>query len=499
MAYLFGDGMDIYAGSSDLLSHWDSLDQSGNTANIVLPASSTAFGIGGALATIANFGGFRLSRTLGASVPTLFASLRLKRTTISSGNYFYLSWQDGGSNQVTVRWNEDGSLSAHTGGPTGPQLQMVTGVYPQNVWESWQMKIVVHDTAGSVEIRKNGGVTPVLLVSAGNTRGGTSVAQVNQVLVGTSNGGVVCHLDDVLVWSASGAAPNDWVGDVRAVTLAPANTVQAQWSAGPAAIGNITQTTTRTESANVIAAYLYQSPALGLASSIGVTLMSGITGSLTAALYADANGVPGALIASGSSVSSPAAGVVTIPLQGAPVTVPQGPVWVALWSSASCTFAAGASTSRAGQSLVYGGAFPNPLVAGTPGAAAAPVLVLPLADPAPHSLLRYPMDGDTGYVYGATVGSQDLYGVETLASKGVAPASIVGVAPFALLKRSDSGARTVQVIVRSAASETAAASSTAVPLSYRRLGGFLSADPATGGAWTSSAVNALLVGPRIAA
>lgn len=498
MAYLFGDGFDVYSTTSDLLTAWDSIFQDGHTGNIVLPASATAFGLGGAVATIANLGGFRLTRALGQNVGTLYVNLRLKRTT-SSSHYFYLQLLDGAAAQATVRWNDDGSLTVHTGGAAGTQLGQAAGVTTQHSWDSWQIKVVIHNTAGSVEVRKNGSATPTLLVGGVNTRGGSTNAYANGLVLGTNNGGAVSHCDDLLVWDAGGGAPNDWLGDVRAVTLAPASTVQAQFTPGPAAIGNITQTTTRSENANLIAAFLYQSPAQGHASSIGVTLTSTITGSLNAALYADNNGAPGALIAQGSGVTNPTAGLVTIPLQGAPVTVPQGPVWVALWASANCTFAAGASGTRAGQSLTYGASFPNPMVPGTPGSAAQPVLALALANPVQHSLLRHPTDGDAGYVYAATVGAQDLYGVETLASKGVAPASIVGVAPFVVAKRSDSGTRTLQVIAKSGGVEAVAAGSDAVSLSYQRLVGFLGTDPATSAAWTPSAVDALQLGPKISA
>jgi hypothetical protein len=104
------------------------------------------------------------------------------------------------------------------------------------------------------------------------------------------------------------------------------------------------------------------------------------------------------------------------------------------------------------------------------------------------------VDGDSSYVQTSTVGNRDLYGITALSST---PATIFAVNTVMFAEKTDSTTRTLQATVKSGGTDSLA---TAVNLSasYQRYDYILMTDPHTSAAWTSSGVNNLLIGPKLA-
>lgn len=343
MAFLMADGFDWLAAAADITMRWDT----SGSGLLLVSAANTAFGVGGGFSFSSSSS---LSKAWASNDATIFGSIRLKQVGGSlSTNYAYVQLLDAAAPQVTIRWNEDTSITVASGAVGGTVLGTVAaGAFAANTWDSWQFKIVIHNTAGSVEIRRNGSGTNLLTLTNVNTRAGSTNAYANKVVVGVNVSGH--QFDDFLLCSGSGAAPNDWTGDLRGFTEAPSGTAQSQW-------------------ANT-----------GGASSL-----------------------------------------VSVQTQ----------------------------------------------------------------------------DGDTSYIASSTVAQEDLYTFPTLASAGITPLVITGVVPFAIIKRSDSGSRTVSVRCKSGATDAAALTDAAVPLTYAFRGTMLATDPNTGAAWTTAGVNAAQVGVKI--
>lgn len=505
MAFLFADGFDFIAGASDVTLRWDS--QIGFSG----PSQVTAFGVGQS----GNFrlftGGSTLTKTLPSNEGTIFVNLRMRRNGAHTGTTAnsYMQLRDGATPQVTLIWDETGVLTARTGGTGGAILGTATAALNAASWDSFQIKVVVHNTAGSVEVRKNGSAppaAPLLLLTGINTRGGTTNNYANSLQLGANgnSGGVAedWYYDDVFVFSGAGAVPNDWTGDLRAVTQAPSATVQSQLSVFPTstAFGQLNAGTAGLgPGPNSIHYIRVTAPLTGSVSAITVSLGSALTGKLNAALYTEASATSGALLGQATELTNPAAGLQTLTLT-TPANVVRGTnYYVAVWANANTSmFGTGTGILRATQALTYTGTFPATATATATSTNSAAFVSAALGSITAQSAVGdATQDGDTSYVYGATVGAEDLYSFPSLASQGIAPVGIVGVMPFAIIRRSDSGARTASVRAKSGSTDAAAASSGSLGLSYGILQGFLTTDPDTLAPWTNAGVDALQVGVKV--
>ncbi|HEY2617788.1 MAG TPA: hypothetical protein VGI78_10655 [Acetobacteraceae bacterium] len=104
-------------------------------------------------------------------------------------------------------------------------------------------------------------------------------------------------------------------------------------------------------------------------------------------------------------------------------------------------------------------------------------------------------DGATSYVFDATVGHADFYNIAALAAT---PASVVAVTTRGFAEKSDAGARSGAVQLKSGGI-TIASPSTALATSFGWLWRTDQTDPNTGAAWTPLGVNGVQIGPVVTA
>jgi hypothetical protein len=106
-----------------------------------------------------------------------------------------------------------------------------------------------------------------------------------------------------------------------------------------------------------------------------------------------------------------------------------------------------------------------------------------------------PTSGNLSYLFDATVGHEDLY---TYPSFVVPPLTIYGVAVKANVAKSDAGAKTVSVRLKSGITDSPGSVSSFAPAaSYGWMTSLFPNDPATGAAWTVSALNAAQAGIKV--
>ena len=101
-------------------------------------------------------------------------------------------------------------------------------------------------------------------------------------------------------------------------------------------------------------------------------------------------------------------------------------------------------------------------------------------------------DGDTTYVYSATLNAEDLYDVDNLPYP---PISIVMLQGRALVKKTDAGTRSGDLQIKS--SGTVVSSTLPLSSTYAWLNYNAPTDPATGVAWTLAGVNAVQLGLKV--
>lgn len=99
------------------------------------------------------------------------------------------------------------------GTPLGTTAALSTG------WAYYEIKLTIGDgTAGSVIVRKNG--VEVINTGGVDTKNGGTNASVDNIRIGSVGSGTG-EFDDWYVLNTSGSTNNDFLGDVRVMTLAP--------------------------------------------------------------------------------------------------------------------------------------------------------------------------------------------------------------------------------------------------------------------------------------
>lgn len=498
--WIVGDGFDYYGAPADLAkSVWDSY------AGGVLFAAGR-FGVGQSFRFASGVVG--LQKTIGSNEGTLFAALAYYRDTAQSGTTAesWVQFRDGATNQCTVVFQSNGSLVLKSGSETGTVLATYPAAYGQDVWTHFQIKVVIHNTTGSITVRKNGSTTDSFSATGLNTRGGTANNYATVVLFGMASlGGMQRYCDDLLFYSGSGAAPNDWIGDVRALPLYPSNdTAVKQMTPSFTSLG--VGTGGSTAGSPLVANTLYYggpwSPARGgPLTKLSVAFAAGYTGSVQCAIYAadGPGGFAGTLLETTAAVTNPVSGSNDFACAGTLTLSPARAYWLAVLPSVAMTLSFNGVGPQARYSIArtYASGFPNPgSVTGTTGPSTAfgPYATLTLSGNVVN-VSEGLANGDTDYVSDGVVGHQDLYDLADLAAM---PTAIIAVVSKIYVKKSDAGARSGQLQVKSGATQVGGAD-TVLATTYVYLSRVDPVDPATGVAWTIPGVNALQLGQKVTA
>ncbi len=103
------------------------------------------------------------------------------------------------------------------------------GVLPAAAWSYVEVRTVIHDTTGSVEVRVNG-VSVVNVTNVDTKQGGGTT--IDEVLLGSTSAGSTAATvawDDVYICDATGTVNNTFVGDIIVEHLRPVADDTAQW------------------------------------------------------------------------------------------------------------------------------------------------------------------------------------------------------------------------------------------------------------------------------
>lgn len=499
MAWLVGDSFDFYTNINDANGVWDTA-QSGGIS------TTTRFGVGQSLVAINSVSGDYCIKTIGTNEVTHHLCVAFQQSVALSGSTsgFYLRLCDGGLIQMSIIFRSDGAI-VFTQGAGGTVTAIYSNAFAYNIWAQFEFEIVINGTTGSVAVRKNGNTVNDFFLSGINTRGGSTNNYANKLVVGWAAGNAVPlnvinaqRLDDLLWFSTSGAAPNTWVGDIRAVQLMPASDAVKTMQTFPAAIAMSNPSVTSAGDAATVIRYTpFVATVSGTITSVVVRLVGSPSGNLKLALF-DNTGLSGGVAAPGNLISSPAAitglgllNTITLPT---PINIINGQtVWIGVAHDAALNVGINNSPNGYTANSTYA-AFPatNPgsLISGGVNMN----LTLNTSPSNANNVAETTQDGDTSYVYSSNPGDADLYNLADLPST---PASIIGVVSKAAVRKSDAGTRTAQFQLKSGAT-TSLTTPAVLGSSYGYLSRVDTVDPNTGAAWTAAAVNALQIGPVVA-
>jgi hypothetical protein len=491
MAFNFGDGFDLYAATADMNTYWDG-GAIANLLTLVAGRFAGSFGIhAGNSLTVA------LTKASGQNDAVHHLVVAFKQTAALSGtsSACYLQLLDGTTGQCCVVFRSDGAILLTSGTPTGTTLATYTGaVTANNTWYGFEFEIVINNTTGSFNVRKNGNTSNDFSSGAINTRGGTTNNYANKLQFGM-NTNVDQSFDD-LFWR-SDASSVAWMGDLCCFTRMPVSDASVAFSRTPASNTQTPFTFASTSAvANGTARYTPFIAAYdGTIGAATVSLGAGYTGNLKATIFASSGTAPTTVLGSATVVTNPTTGSNAITF-GTPVSVTKGAqYWIGFDSdTASGTWnVASGSTTGLSSTTAYAS---FPAASPTTSNAAAVVCSLTITVGSNSSTVAETQeDGSTSYVFDSTPTHADFYNI---AGISVTPSATVAVTTRGYVQKTDSGARSTAMQLKSGA--TTVQSTPAATLSpgvWTWLYRTDLTDPNTGAAWTPTGVNSAQIGPII--
>jgi hypothetical protein len=483
MAWTWGDSFDLYATGADAFAgYWDSGSLGSGTLVAGRFAGSQAVSVPNATVS------FVKSSGVNDSVHHIVVAYR--QTAVLSGTtlglYFQLS--DGVTNQCCIVFRSDGVILLTSATPGGTVLATYSGaVTAANTWTAFEFEVIISNTVGRFRARKNGNTSDDFDSGAAlNTRPGAN-SYANKLTMAMSVAVNAQQADDLLWRSDAASVP--FVGDIRCYTRMPASDVQAQFSRNPMA--TVGAQTTAMGFTNGTARYTASLtvPCDCTIGTVVLPLSAGFTGNIKCAIFA---AVSNAVLATATPLTNPVTGTNTFTFSS-PASLAKGASFYVGFDTDTTTGAvAWYSNSVAGfTSATAYSAFPvaSPSFVSSQNMPTCTVNYTPTSS---SSLVNEAQqDGTTSYVYDATVGHADLYGIAALAAT---PVTVVAVTTRGFCQKSDAGTRNGAVQLKSGAT-TVQSTSTALSTSFGWLWRTDATDPATGAAWTPVAVNNINIGP----
>jgi len=155
---------------------------------------------------------------------TFIAGIALKRTGVLGGAAAFLTFgSDSGTTfHVTLGVDAAGKLKVMRGPYNGTILGSESGATlgVLNTWHYVELKVTLSDTVGIVVVRVDANPTPVINLSAQDTKNGGTKTVFDAIGInGDTNGNVAS--DDLYLCNAAGSTNNDFLGDIKVETLLP--------------------------------------------------------------------------------------------------------------------------------------------------------------------------------------------------------------------------------------------------------------------------------------
>jgi hypothetical protein len=278
MALLFMDSFDHYV-TADLLEKWSS--QAGTVA--ISAANGRRSSASLRLATA----GAQLYKTCGTANTTIIVGAAVRASLASNPASLFTIWEATAvRNQVILAANPDGSLAAYRGpaaaSPGAILSATLLGTIPAalaaNSYAYVELRVVLHESAGEVQVRVNG--VQLLNLTAQDTIATGATASWTSLLLSTNNGVTTVDYDDLYVLDGSGPAPwNTFLGDCRVdarVPTAPGATTGwtplagANWAAVDDTAPDDDTTYTSTSTLNAVDTFVVQDAPVAGATLFGV-------------------------------------------------------------------------------------------------------------------------------------------------------------------------------------------------------------------------------------
>jgi hypothetical protein len=501
MALVFMDGFDKYGGVNSNATVVQALLQQGEwtsvTTNLGISAGLSATGYSLNFVTQNN----AAAKTLAASYNRLIGGFRFNSNL---GNPGGIQLNDAGTGQVSVVVNAaTGTISVKNGLlGSGTVLGTSTASVSAGTTHYLEFDITIGN-ANNYQVWLDG---VSILSGTGDTQA-TANSTVNGFSVAIGTGGSpIFQMDDLYIFDATGTTNNaPLLTSPRIETQFPTGDAAVQFAIGAATLGNGVARggTNYTGGANTLYVRPYTPARNCTLNSISLqAAQTNGTVNLRPVVYADNAGVPngGALLSGGATVTGQTSGIImTLPLT-TPVALTAGTqYWLGFMQDAGSANMTAQDASALGRFVAATFASGAPATCPTTTGSQVSVVVygnITNTGVNWYEVASQPPQGAPSYVYDATVGHEDLYSFPSLS---VPPTAIYAVAVKASLSKSDAGAKTASVRLKSAATDSAGTGGTALApgTSYAWMTSLFERDPNGNIAWTQPNLNAAQAGVKV--
>jgi hypothetical protein len=492
MALIMLDGFDKYGGANTtatsvtalMAGEWTTI----SAANIAAPLSATG-------QSISSAGTMTVAKTL----PTLGRIIGGVRFSSNLAVNVGVQFLDGASNQVGILIAAStGIISLRNGAyQTGTVLGSSSSGVAANTTHYLEWDISFGNSAAYTVYLD--GVS--VISGTGDTTATTNntISSIQLVVAsGTANG----TFDDFYLFDSTGTTNNaPLLTSPRIETTFPISDNAVQMSIGASVLGSTAQ---RGATAGGAANFWYVKPftpsrACTL-NSISVVPNTTTSANLRPVIYSDSAGLPATLMTAGSTVVGTTAGAANVmPLTSPPTLTAGTQYWLGFMTDINVTMQA--SDAGTGARSQAGVTFTSGAPGTAPGSSSASNVLLwgniTLASAANYYEVNQqpPPAANTSYVFDSVVGDEDLY---NFANLSVIPANIYATAVKAWCARSDSGARTVSLRMKSGSTDGGGSLTGQTPgTSYGWVGSNFETDPNGSIAWTGVSLNAATSGFKI--
>jgi hypothetical protein len=208
MALLFIDSFDHYV-TADILEKWTLL--SGLTISAGNGRRSSASMRG----TLNSW----VEKSLSPGDATFVTGFAFRVTALGDSRILVIG--DATVDHISMNLKSDGTLEVRRGNAAGTILGTTSSGITANAHHYIEIKGLIDDSTGTIEVRLNGSSTPVLTLTSQDTRNGGTAAWT-RVRLGNGNNIGTADYDDLYVLDGSGSAPlNTFLGDMRVDTHVP--------------------------------------------------------------------------------------------------------------------------------------------------------------------------------------------------------------------------------------------------------------------------------------
>jgi hypothetical protein len=441
-----------------------------------------------------------MSKTSNVNDAVHHIALSFQQTSTITGSsvVHYLTLYDGATAQCTILFRSDGAILLTSGIFSGTTLATYTGAFPvASTWYAFEFEVVIHNTAGTFTVRKNGNTIADFTATALDTQASAN-AYANKLTFGISAG--LTQMVDDLFWQ-SGASAGAWLGDIRCYTRMAATDASVQFARSPATLTQTPFTFSANGSMVVPTTAAWYTPFTaavdGAISTVTVSLNGGYTGNMKGALFAGTSTQPTTVLGSATApINNPTTGVNTFTFSP-PITVAKGAqCWFGFCTDTNTgSIVQAGSGSAARSSATTYASFPAALPSVS---AAAPAIINATMAVTSNATLvnEAQQDGLTTYVQDATIGDTDFYG---LAALGLSPVTVLATTTRGFMTKSDAGPAAALVQLKSGATTVQTPRQVPVTNVFQWAWRIDTVDPNTGSPWLQANIDNLQFGPQVVA